>query len=160
MNKTFFILSSLLLSLIIVDVFAADTARADNAVGIVIGDPTGVSARTTLDGSHSLEGALAYSFGHYDGTEIHGTYLRDRARSFVTKEGPIEMYYGLGARLIFINNGKNDGRIALGPRAPLGALYNFRNPNIEVFAEISATLDVVPSTDVDLDIGIGFRVRF
>lgn len=135
-------------------------AHADNAVGLVLGSPTGVSARFGVDGQHSIEGALAYAFGYYDGMEIHATYLWDRARSFATKEGPIELYYGLGARLITINSGKHDGQVAFGPRAPLGLLYNFNNPNIEVFAEVSATLDITPSTDVDLGVGLGFRVRF
>ncbi|MDG0817335.1 hypothetical protein [Bdellovibrio svalbardensis] len=160
MKKTLLIASSVVLSFFIIEFFAAEKAHADSALGIVIGDPTGVSGRTSLNGAHSLEGAIAYSFGHYDGTEIHGTYLWDRARSFATKEGPIEMYYGLGARVIFINSGKHDGEVAVGPRAPLGVLYNFHNPNIEVFGEIAATLDIVPATDVDLDLGIGFRVRF
>lgn len=160
MKKTLLFVASLLLSIVVVEFFTADTVHAESAVGIVIGDPTGVSARTKLDAAHSLEGALAYSFGHYDGLEIHGTYLWDRARSFATTEGPIELYYGLGARAIFINSGKHDGEVAIGPRGPLGVLYNFHNPNIEVFAEVSATLNVVPSTDVDLDLGIGFRVRF
>lgn len=135
-------------------------AYAENALGIVIGDPTGLSGRMQLDSQHSLDGALAYTHGHYSGVHLHATYLWDKARVLKSNEGPIFVYYGLGGRIITIDNGKHDGEVALGARAPIGLLYNFTNPNIEIFGELSAALDVVPETNVDLDIGIGARIRF
>lgn len=135
-------------------------AFADAAVGVVLGDPTGLSGRLGLDDKHSAEIALAYSSSHYEGLHIHATYLWDRARSFSTSEGPLEMYYGLGVRVITINKGSRDGETAVGPRAPLGLLYNFHNPDLEVFGELSVALDLVPKTDVDLDFGVGVRIRF
>lgn len=136
-------------------------AHADSSIGVVLGDPTGLSGRTSLDGKHSLEGALAYSSGSRSGLHLHATYLRDNARSFsIEGSGPIELYYGIGVRLITIDSGKHDGEIALGPRAPLGLLYNINDPNLELFGELSLALDIAPSTDVDLDVGIGVRYRF
>lgn len=154
MNKLFALFT------LLISIACTQQAHAEAALGVVIGDPTGVSGRVALDDRHSFEGALAYSTGHYDGLHIRGTYLWDRARSFSTTEGPIELYYGLGVRLIAVNKGSQDGKFALGPRAPLGLLYNFNNPNIEVFGELSLALDLTPKTDVDLDVGIGFRIRF
>lgn len=139
----------------------ATTAQADNAIGVVLGDPTGLSGRFGLDGQHSLEGAIAYSTGSRSGLHVHTTYLRDNARTFsVENSGPIEMYYGIGLRVIAIDSGKHDGEVAVGPRAPLGLLYNINNPNLEIFGELSLALDLVPDTDVDLDAGIGMRYRF
>lgn len=135
-------------------------AHADKALGIVIGDPTGLSGRVQLDSQHSLEGALAYSSGYYSGLHLHATYLWDKARLLQTTEGPIYVFYGLGGRIITIDKGKHDGDVALGARAPIGLLYNFNNPNVEIFGELSAALDIVPKTNVDLDIGIGARIRF
>jgi hypothetical protein len=86
--------------------------------------------------------------------------LWDRARSFSTTEGPIDLYYGLGVRMIAVNRGSQDGKIAIGPRAPLGLIYNFNDPNVEIFGELSLALDLTPKTDVDLDVGIGVRIRF
>lgn len=154
MNK-FFLFFALLISLTV-----TKQAHAEAALGVVIGDPTGISGRVALDSRHSVEGAFAYSTGHYDGLHMHGTYLWDHARSFSTTEGPIDLYYGLGVRLIAVNKGSQDGKIALGPRAPLGLLYNFNDPNIEIFGELSLALDLTPKTDVDLDVGIGVRIRF
>lgn len=143
-----------------ISMVSIQNAHASSAIGAVIGDPTGLSARLGADGNHSYEAALAYSSGHYEGLHIHATYLWDRARQFSTQEGPIELYYGLGARIITINKGKYDGDIAIGPRAPLGLLYNFNNPDLEVFGEVSLAMDLAPKMDVDLDVGVGVRVRF
>lgn len=135
-------------------------ALATNSIGVVLGDPTGLSGRMGIDSKHSIEGALAFSSSKYEGMHIHGTYLWDRARSFSTHEGPIDLYYGLGARIISIHQGKYDGDTAIGARAPLGLLYNFNNPDLELFGEISLALDLTPKIDVDLDLGIGLRIRF
>lgn len=136
-------------------------AFADNAIGIVLGDPSGISGRASLDGQHSIEGALAYATGDHSGLHIHATYLWDRARTFAVQGGgPIEMYYGLGVRLINFNKGEHDGELAIGPRAPLGLLYNINNPDLEFFGEVSVAVDLTPETDVDLDVGIGVRIRF
>lgn len=136
-------------------------AHADSAVGAVLGDPTGLSARVGLDAQHSFEAALAYSTSHYEGLHVHGTYLWDQARTFrAANAGPVDLYYGLGFRLISISKGDRKDEIALGPRAPLGLLYNINNPNLEIFGELSVAVDIVPKTDVDLDVGVGVRIRF
>lgn len=146
---------------LLTSLFLPMIAHAESALGVVLGDPSGLSGRHRLDSGHSLEGALAFSSGHRRGFHIHGTYLWDKARTFVVEHSNIvELYYGLGFRLINIDSGKYDGDIALGPRAPLGLLYKIDNPNLEFFAELSLALDIVPSTDVDLDAGIGVRIRF
>jgi hypothetical protein len=150
-------MAALILSLVTLSSYSA---HADSAIGAVIGDPTGISGRTSYDNDHSLEGALAYGLGHRSGMHIHGTYLWDKARTFHTDSGPFYLYYGIGARIIFIDHGDDKNDIAVGPRAPVGILYNFKDPNIEVFGELALTLDIAPSTDVDLDAGIGVRIRF
>ena len=138
----------------------SSSALADTAVGVVIGDPTGISARVGLDAEHSFEGALAYSSSDYEGVHVHATYLWDKARVFKTQADPLYMYYGLGLRLIAISKGRYDGDLSVAPRAPLGLRYIFENPNVEVFAELALSLDLTPKTDVDLDGGIGGRIRF
>ncbi len=154
MNKLF----ALAITLIILGF--QQQARAEYAVGAIIGDPSGLSGRMTLDANHSAEAAFAYTVGYYDGTHIHATYLRDRARTFVTSDGPIEMYYGLGARMIAISKGSEKNNVAFGPRAPIGLLYKFFDPNVEVFGEIAMAVDLMPKIDADLDVSIGARIRF
>lgn len=152
---------SLWLTSVLLSMSIASIASADGAVGVVLGDPTGLSGRLGLDGNYSLNGALAYAAGGRSGVYVHGTYIRDKARTFaIENSGPIEMYYGLGLRVIAIDSGKYDGDVLVGPRAPLGLAYNINNPNLEIFGELSVALDLVPRTDVDLDVGVGVRIRF
>lgn len=136
-------------------------AHAENALGIVLGDPTGLSGRFGLDGDHSIEGALAITSEHYHGLHLHGTYLWDKPRTFHLQGGePFYMYYGLGARLISIDRGEHDGDIALAARAPLGLLFKIRNPDLEFFVELAGALNVTPNVNADLDAAIGCRIRF
>lgn len=135
-------------------------AQAENyAVGVILGDPTGLSAKMKLDGSHSLDGALAYASGHHSGTEFHATYLWDRARSWGTTEGPLDMYYGLGGRLVSYTS-NDESKISVGPRGSIGLNFNINNPNIEIFGELAMVLELTPSIGADLDAGIGARIRF
>ncbi|MFM6929241.1 MAG: hypothetical protein ACKOX6_12310, partial [Bdellovibrio sp.] len=125
-----------------------NSAHAESALGIVIGDPTGLSGRTNLDAEHSIEGALAVTSEHYHGLHLHGTYLWDQARTFhLQNSKPIYMYYGLGARIISIDRDKHDGEIALAARAPIGVLMKINNPNLEFFGELAAALNVTPNVD-------------
>lgn len=140
---------------------AASFAKAEDfALGIILGDPTGLSAKMKLNESHSLDGALAYSSGRHSGIQLHGDYLWDRARSWATTQGPLNMYYGLGGRLISYKDSKDKSQISVGPRGSLGLNFDFFNPNIEVFGELAAILEIAPSIEADLDLGIGARIRF
>jgi hypothetical protein len=147
-------------SIVIVFVFAALSARAEDfGVGVILGDPTGLSVKMKMDGAHSLDGALAYSSGRHSGLQFHGDYLWDRARSWNTKGGPLSMYYGLGGRVISYKNDRNS-EVSVGPRGSLGVSFDLNNPNIELFGELAMILEVAPSMTADLDAGIGARIRF
>lgn len=132
----------------------------DFAVGVILGDPSGLSAKMKYDGSHSLDGALAYSSGKHSGMQFHVDYLWDRARSWGTTQGPLDMYYGLGGRLISYNDDRDKSQISIGPRGSIGLSFNVHNPNIELFGELAMVLDVAPSISADLDAGVGARIRF
>lgn len=137
-------------------------ASADNGLGLILGSPTGFSGRIGVGSNNSIDFGIAHFRDSYSGLYLHGTYLRDRAHLLQPSgsRSPIEVYYGLGFRFIDIDSGRYEDDVALGPRASIGLLYNFYNPNLEIFGELSATIDIIPRTDVDLDGGIGIRIRF
>ncbi len=154
-NKLF---AGLLLS---VTLFAASFAQAETAVGLMVGDPTGFTGRMSLNDHNSIDGAVAVSGGTYRGLQLHSTFLFDKFQSWeMAKEGPMNLYLGIGARMIFINDGKYDGDVAFGPRAPVGMTYMWSDPKVEFFAEAALVLDVSPKVDADIDIGVGARFRF
>ncbi len=132
----------------------------DFAAGVILGDPSGLSVKMKMDEGHSLDGAFAYSSGKHHGIQFHADYLRDRARSWHTSGGgPINMYYGIGGRIISYDDSKKS-EVAIGPRGSLGLNYDFFNPNVEVFGELALVLEVAPSVDADIDFGVGARIRF
>lgn len=136
-------------------------AQADDfGLGIILGDPTGLSGKMKLNESHSVDAALAYSSGKHSGTQIHADYLWDRARTWATDQGPLHMYYGLGGRLISYEDKDDKSQISLGPRGSLGLNFNINNPNIELFGELAAILELTPSITADIDAGLGARIRF
>ncbi|WP_413587458.1 hypothetical protein [Bdellovibrio sp. HCB274] len=136
-------------------------AHADMAAGIVIGDPLGFTGRMSVNEKNSVDAVIGASGGSYRGLQIHSTFLFDQLQSWeMASEGPMNLYTGVGARLIFINDGKYDGDVAFGPRVPVGLTYMIADPALELFGELALAMNVAPKVDADLDIGIGVRFKF
>lgn len=134
-------------------------AADDFGLGVILGDPSGLSGKMKYDTYHSIDGALAYSTGKHSGMQFHADYLWDKARSWETTQGPLDMYYGLGGRLISYDE-DHSSKVSIGPRGSIGLDFNINNPNIEFFGELALILEVAPSMTADLDAGIGARIRF
>lgn len=130
-------------------------------LGVMLGAPTGVSAKANLEENRSIDAALAYSLADELGLEFHTDYLVEKAHTFSIQEGNLlNLYYGIGARIVSITKGSHDGDTALGPRAPIGLTYQINNPRVEFFGELALAFDIIPSTNLDLEGGIGLRYRF
>lgn len=130
-------------------------------LGVVLGAPTGISGKMELGGNRAVDGVIAYSLADDLALEVHGDYLVENAHGFnVNAPAPLELYYGIGARVAVIDKGRHDGDLAFGPRAPIGVNYKITNPNLEFFGELALAFDIVPDTNLDLEGGIGLRYRF
>jgi hypothetical protein len=135
-------------------------ARADTfGLGAVIGDPTGVSVKMWLDQTHAIDGAFAWSLNGPNALHVQSDYLVHELSFFHIGRHPFNLYYGGGGRLSSYS-GRNKSGLGLGARAPLGVAYQFRRPSVELFAEMAAILELVPSTDVFINIGLGGRFYF
>ncbi len=150
-------------------VFIGETAKADTAgplgVGIVIGDPTGLSANYRISEERSVDSAVAWSFGRYPGFELHADYLWHRSKLFNVEHVSFDWHYGLGARLISIddrdvNNRTNSDRTYFGPRIPIGLSTDFNKSTFELFSELALVMNLIPATNFDFDFGVGVRVYF
>lgn len=140
--------------------FFSMNAKADNEVGFVLGSASGFSGQLDLGGKRAVDLGLAYSSNSQ--FTVTSSYLFTKARSWNLRNVsfPLTLYYGLGVRLLNIKSGKNDGKVALGPRAPIGLHMEITNPNISLFAELAPVLDVTPESNVEMTAGIGVRLRF
>lgn len=138
-------------------------AEGDFGLGIILGGPTGFSGEYRLGGSHSLDFAAAWTTISHTGTHLHSTYLFNQASYGHIEDVPVYWYFGLGGRAIFLNERedkhKND-RVYFGPRAPIGTYITSTDLKFKFFAEAAFTMNVVPSTGLDLDIAIGARYYF
>ena len=139
-------------------------AQHDFGAGIVLGDPTGLTAKYNISNAHAIDAALA--FGGHNNIYLHGTWLWLMPDLFNVEQYPVNWYFGLGARMIdhdhdhnHDNSNHEDGTY-LGVRAPVGLRMNFDNPRVELFGEISLAMDITPETDSDVDFGIGARYYF
>ncbi|MEZ0392790.1 MAG: hypothetical protein ACAH59_11290 [Pseudobdellovibrionaceae bacterium] len=144
-------------------VFLSLSAQAGNgpfSLGAILGDPTGLSAKYDLSRNEAIDGALSWSSGSRTGVQMHGDYLRIHPGQIGAGNAQIDLYYGIGARLIGIDRGDHKGKVSLGPRAPIGLKHELRDPSIEFFGELALILDLIPSTSADFDIGVGARYRF
>ena len=130
-------------------------------LGVVLGAPTGISGKVSLENNRAVDAVLAYSLADDLGLEFHADYLVENARSFATNTGsPFELYYGIGVRVVSIKKGRHEDDTAFGPRAPIGLTYQLQKPRVEFFGELALAFDLSPATNLDLEGGVGVRYRF
>lgn len=141
--------------------FQITTYAEENQLGFILGAPTGVSAKKELGSDRAVDAALAYSLRSEESLVIHANYLFEKQFALhIQDHATLNLYYGLGGRFAFIDEGKDKDKVAIGPRAPIGFTYDVPTMPVQAFVEFSVTLDFIPDTDVDFDAGIGARIKF
>lgn len=143
----------------IIFLFLSAFAKGEEiGIGGVLGAPTGVSAHKRLSQDNNLVGALSYNTSRYRGFQIHADYLWDNKFSIDIGKTPWGVYYGAGGRAIFISSGDDKDKLNLGIRGPVGIFYYLDDPKIVLFGELAPVLNVMPSSEISFDMGIGVRV--
>lgn len=132
-------------------------AAADVGVGIILGEPTGISFHSWLPGNN-VAAQFAAGWRTSNNKEIHvqADYLRYDMQRIPIEGGYLPLYYGVGVRIV----DDNDDDTRVGVRIPFGLNYFFKSTPVDVFFELAPVLDLVPDTDFDLNGGIGIRFRF
>jgi len=123
-------------------------------LGIVLGEPTGLSAKLWTGSSNAFDFAAAWSFKGDGQLLLQADYVWHSFDLIRVSSGRLPLYYGIGGRIIFADDP------LLGIRIPLGLNYQFASAPIDIFAEIVPILDLIPSTDFDLGGGLGARFWF
>lgn len=135
------------------DLHAQDHDR-NTGIGFIIGEPTGLSLKSWTSSINAFDLGLAWSIGRYDAINIHGDYLWHRFGVFEDlDQGWLPVYYGIGGRIVLAENDA-----VLGARIPVGINYLFEETPIDLFFEIAPVVNLVPSTDFDVNGGVGVRV--
>ncbi len=120
-------------------------------VGLILGEPTGISTKIWLDDQSAIDGALAWSFDDDGFLHLHADYLRHNFSIANVNSGQLPLYFGVGPKIVL----KEDAE--LGVRVPFGAAYHFEGAPLDLFIEAVPILDLAPSTDLDFNIGLGAR---
>lgn len=132
-------------------------------LGLVIGAPTGISGSLKKSGTNSYTGALAFDLRDDEEIHFHLNYLTHSRRSLALESALFGWYWGIGARLRsfdYDNRFRDDDELRLGPRLSVGVDYEFRQNPLEIFLDLALSMDIIPSTDADLDLGLGLRYYF
>jgi hypothetical protein len=126
-------------------------------LGIVIGEPTGVSAKFWTSGKSAIDLGVAWSLGesgHIHNPSVNMHLHIDYLQHYWTNSG-IGFYSGLGGRLLF------DEETQFAARIPIGLQFNVAK-RLSLFLELAPTLPIMPEAESNFDIngGVGVRVRF
>ncbi|HPE20384.1 MAG TPA: hypothetical protein PLV02_03510 [Candidatus Mcinerneyibacteriales bacterium] len=126
----------------------------DFGLGIILGEPTGITFKYWASDKAAFDGALAWSFSKEDKFHIHGDYLFHSLNAYTLDEIPFNLYYGIGARVKFTSETQ------FGIRFPLGTTYTPTSTPLEVFCEIVPLMDLAPDTAFRFNTGLGIRYYF
>lgn len=138
-------------------------------LGIVLGDPTGISWKAWLNNGRALDGAVAWSLGGHTAFQTHVDHLFHNYDLIKLNKGRMPLYYGPGIRLRIWGDDRHwhDGRwhdtgsrLDLAIRVPVGLAYQPANAPLDIFFEIAPAVGLVPSTYFDFDLGLGARFWF
>jgi hypothetical protein len=161
MKKTLKTLRSIAAAAAICTAFAtnADARTQDGlGVGIIVGEPTGLSFKQWTDNTHALDAAVAYSLSDGNYFQFHADYLihnNSAALNPPELKGSLPWYYGVGGRI------RTDrGSTRVGVRVPLGITYLFADAPVDFFAEIVPVVDIAPDVSLRLNGAIGLRYYF
>jgi hypothetical protein len=129
-------------------------------LGVILGSPTGFTLKAKHQNNNFFDLALAYSLRSDETIHIHGDYLWQFPNRFEIDNVPMFTYVGVGARLKHFDHHKKGDDFALGVRLPAGFGYFIPQSHVELFAEAALIMDVLESTDLDINIGLGGRFWF
>lgn len=122
-------------------------------VGAIIGEPTGLSAKSWLSSHDAVDAGVAWSISN-GWLHVHADYLRHTFGLIPVEEGQLPLYFGLGAKIGFGPD------ISIGARVPVGLAYLFDGTPLDVFIELVPGLEIIPETKFDIGGGIGVRYWF
>ncbi len=160
MNKTMRTLRSLAAAAAVC-VACAGSAEAGSkdglGVGVILGEPTGLSVKKWTDDTHAIDAALAFSLTDGNPFQFHADYLIHDNNALAVPElkGTLPWYYGIGGRVKADN-----GETRVGARFPLGVSYMFADAPLDIFAEVAPIVDIAPYVSLRFNGALGLRYYF
>ncbi len=136
---------------------SASSRSSDFGLGVIIGEPTGISGKLWLSGGTAIDGAVAWSSEKHADFQIHADYLVHKFNVISVRKGRLPLYYGIGGRLRTWD-GDHDNNV--GVRFPVGLDYLIAGAPLDIFFELVPILDIAPDTDLEFNGALGIRYWF
>lgn len=123
-------------------------------IGVILGEPTGISAKGWTSLRNAIDVGAAWSFRHRGSFHLHAGYLWHFPNVIQSSERFV-LYTGPGGRLAA---GRGTG--IFGFRAVGGFAWWPRSVPLDLFLEIAPIIDLAPATELSVNGGIGVRYFF
>jgi len=137
-----------------ITVLFAITLSAQNSglgVGVILGEPTGLSTKIWTGQNTAFDAAAAWSFGDEGALHLHADML---FHNFGLINETLPVYYGIGARVKLADDPN------IGVRVPLGIAYQLSGAPLDIFLELVPILDLAPDTSFGFNGALGVRYFF
>ena len=128
-------------------------AMGQTSVGVILGEPTGLSAKQWIGDRAALDVAVAWSFVNTSSLYVHVDY-QHHFDDLDIDEGDLLWFAGIGGRVHLAQD------VRLGARFPLGLFYVFAEVPFELFFEVAPGMEIFPEPRFNMAGGIGVRYRF
>jgi len=126
-------------------------------MGVMFGEPTGVSFKGWLSESAAIDGGVGWSFVNNGSIHVHADYLFHFYNVLGSPNVPL--YIGVGGRIKLKNNEHHD-ESKIGVRVPFGISFQFEDAPVDIFLEIAPVLDLTPETKGSVNGALGLRYYF
>jgi hypothetical protein len=125
--------------------------REGFGIGLILGEPTGISGKYWIGSTTAVDGGVAWSFVDDGALHLHSDFLKHSFGLIEVEQGAMPVYYGGGARMSIGED------FRFGIRGVVGLNYHFGNAPVDVFIEIAPIFDLIPATTFYLNGGVGVR---
>lgn len=119
-------------------------------IGVMLGEPTGVSVKSWNNSRSAFDIGAAWSLGTEEALHMHADYLLHSYFKEVDSER-LAFYYGIGGRVIFADEP------SVGVRVPIGLNYIFQNIPFDFFVEAAPIFDFTPDAEFAGNGAVGIR---
>lgn len=164
MKKIF--LFGIVLGLIVIITKPINAQERGFGLGIILGEPTGLSAKLWTSSNNGFDFGLGVGLGgdriKYNGdynnrgrVHFHMDYLWHSFNAISSTE-IFPLYYGIGGRF----NTSGGYEDSFGIRGVFGLAWFPHNTPIDVFFELVPVFQVTPLTGLGIDAGLGLRYFF